>query len=127
MGLNPMTDKIVGLCLYFPDEKATYVPINHVDYFSGERLENQLTEEQIKPILETLTAKVIMHNAQFDIRVIKHSLGVILKCFWDTLIGGIILNENESHVLKDMHSKYISGEIEKTFKDFFGNILCREK
>ena len=122
-GLNPLVNDIVGLCLYFPGEKAAYVPINHVDYFSGARLENQLTAEQVGNILKNLTAKVIMHNAQFDIRVIKHSLGVKLICYWDTLVGGTILNENELHGLKYLHSKYISHEDEKTFKDFFGNII----
>lgn len=119
-GLNPMVDKIVGLCLYFPGEKAVYVPINHVDYFSGDRLDNQLTPEQIKPILEKLTAKVIMHNAQFDIRVIKHTLKVKLTCWWDTQIGAILLNENEPHKLKYLHGKYISKTEEKSFSDYFG-------
>ena len=121
-GLNPLVDKIVGLCLYFPGEKGVYVPINHVDYFNGVRLDNQLTEEQIKPILEKLTAKIIMHNAQFDIRVIKHTIGVKLICWWDTQIGATLLDENEPHRLKYLHSKYISGEEEKNFSDLFGAI-----
>lgn len=124
-GLNPLVDGIVGLCLYFPGEPATYVPINHVDYFSEERLPNQLTEEEVKSCLEKLTAKVIMHNAQFDIRVIKHQIGVVLTCWWDTLVGAQLLNENEAHGLKYLHGKYISHTEEKTFSDFFGNVLFR--
>jgi len=120
-GLNPMVDKIVGLCLYFPGEKGVYVPINHLDYFTGIRLDNQLSEEDIKPILEQLTARIIMHNAQFDIRVIKHTIKVKLKCWWDTQIASTLLDENESHRLKDLHSKYVSGEEEKSFSDLFGN------
>ncbi|HOC03635.1 MAG TPA: hypothetical protein PKK91_09165, partial [bacterium] len=30
-GLNPILDKIVGLCLYTPNQKAVYIPINHVN------------------------------------------------------------------------------------------------
>lgn len=124
-GLNPMVDGIVGLCLYFPGEPATYVPINHVDYFSEERLQNQLTEEEVKRCLEKLTAKIIYHNAQFDIRVIKHQVGIILKAWWDTLIAGQLLNENEPHGLKYLHGKYISHSEEKTFNDLFGNVLFK--
>lgn len=124
-GLNPMVDGIVGLCLYFPGEPATYVPINHVDYFSEERLQNQLAAEKVKKCLEKLTAKIIYHNAQFDIRVIKHQVGIILKAWWDTLIAGQLLNENEPHGLKYLHGKYISHSEEKTFNDLFGNVLFK--
>ena len=119
-GLNPLVDGIVGLCLYFPGEPATYVPINHIDYFSDERLPNQLTEEEVKRCLEKLTAKIIYHNAQFDIRVIIHQVGVRLSVWWDTLIAGQLLNENEPHGLKPLHGKYISHTDEKTFSDLFG-------
>ena len=121
-GLDEYTLQIVGVCLYFPGEKGAYVPINHIDYFTGEHLPNQLTEEQVASVLKKLTAKVIMHNAPFDIRVILHTLHLYIHCYWDILAGGFLLNENESHKLKDLHSKYISHKEEKTFKDYFGNI-----
>lgn len=122
-GLNPLIDDIVGLCLYFPEEKATYVPINHVDYFSEERLPNQLTKEEVKYCLQNLNSKIIYHNAQFDIRVIKNQVGIRLPVWWDTLIAGQLLNENEAHGLKVLHSKYISHTNEKTFSDLFGKNL----
>lgn len=125
-GLNPLTDKIVGLCLYFPGEKGTYVPINHLDYFSGTRIENQLNEQIVGEILKKLTAKVIMHNAPFDIRVILHTCGVRLKCWWDTQVGATLLNENEPHGLKYLHGKYISHTDEKTFSDLFGNVIFED-
>ena len=34
-GLDPLTDKIVGLCIYTPDMLPAYVPINHVSYVTG--------------------------------------------------------------------------------------------
>lgn len=122
LGLNPMIDGIVGLCLYFPGEPATYVPINHVNYFSEVRIEEQLTEQDVKEVLETLTADIIYHNAQFDIRVIKHQVGIRLNVFWDTLYAGQLLNENEPHGLKYLHGKYISKSNEQTFNDLFGNV-----
>lgn len=122
MGLNPLVDKVVGLCLYFPGEPATYVPINHVNYFSEIRIEEQLTEEEAKEVLAELTADIIYHNAQFDIRVIKNQIGIRLGCYWDTLLGGHLLNENELHGLKYLHGKYISHSDEQTFSDLFGQV-----
>lgn len=121
-GLNPLVDQIVGLCLYFPGEKPTYVPINHYDYFSDIREPGQLTEQEVEECLEELTADIIYHNAQFDIRVIKNQVGIRLKVFWDTLIGATLLNENEAHGLKYLHGKYISKTDEQTFSDLFGNL-----
>ena len=125
LGLNPITDGIVGLSMYFPGEKATYVPINHYNYFSDVRLEDQMTETDVKDVLSKLTAKVIFHNAQFDIRVVKHHIGHRLPAFWDTMIAGQILNENEPHGLKFMHGKYISESDEQTFSGLFGNTLFK--
>ena len=65
-GLDPMLDKIVGLCLYVPNQKAVYVPINHVSYITNERAENQLVEDEVAEELVKLTAKVVMFNANFD-------------------------------------------------------------
>ena len=124
-GLNPLVDKIVGLCLYVPDEKPTYVPINHVDYITSERYEEQLTEEQLKHGMDRLTAKIIMFNATFDIRVIRHTIGSYLKCYWDTSVASKCMNENEpKNKLKPLHQKYVlrGRTDEKNFADFFGNI-----
>lgn len=121
-GLNPLVDMIVGLCLYFPGGKPVYVPINHVDYFSDQRIEGQLTEEQVRECLELFTGKYIMHNAPFDIRVVKHQVGIKLKIYWDALPASQIIEENESHKLKDLHGKYISHTKEKTFDELFGKL-----
>lgn len=125
LGLNPLVDGIVGLCLYFPGEPATYVPINHYNYFSDIRISEQLTEEDVREVLSHLTAKVIYHNAQFDIRVIKHQIGIVLRAFWDTLIAAQLLNENEPHGLKYLHGNYISKTNEQTFSDLFGDVLFK--
>ena len=42
--LDPITCKLMGLCLYVPGEKQAYIPINHINNDTGELLENQLTE-----------------------------------------------------------------------------------
>lgn len=37
--LDPLTCKIMGLCIYTPGMKQAYIPINHVNYVTGERLD----------------------------------------------------------------------------------------
>lgn len=121
-GLEFYKDTVVGLCLYVDGEKACYCPYGHIDYFTGELVENQLSKESIIKALLNITARIIMHNADFDIRTILFTYGVRLKCWWDTQIAGYILNENESHRLKDLHGKYVSKQDEATFGDLFNKI-----
>lgn len=111
-GLDPILDKIVGLCLYTPGQKAAYVPINHVSYVTGTRVDNQLTEEQVRDefMWKTLySIDIIMFNAKFDIRVMRNQLGLKdIYCTWDCYLAAKLMNENEeSHGLKALHKKYV--------------------
>lgn len=127
-GLNPLSIDIVGVCLYTPGQKGAYIPINHESYITGVRLPNQLTEQQVANELQILinnNVKIIMHNAKYDIRVCRHTLGLDFICHWDTQLAGNCIDENESHKLKDMHLKYCdSTDTESlTFDTLFGGIV----
>ena len=120
-GLDPMLDRIVGLCIYTPNNKAAYVPINHTSYVTGVRVDNQLTEKQVANRLEELLCSnpaIIMFNAKFDIRVIRNQLGVKdIYCTWDAYLASRLLNENEeSNGLKALHQKYVLNGKEDEFK-----------
>lgn len=112
-GLDPILDKIVGLCLYTPDQPAAYIPINHISYITGVRVEDQLTEEQVGSLLKELISDhsidIIMFNAKFDIRVIRNQLKVKdIYCTWDCYLAARLMNENEeTSGLKALHKKYI--------------------
>ena len=111
-GLNPLVDKIVGLCIYTPEQKAAYVPINHMSYITGVKSDNQLSEKEVANELSWLFEKkpdVIMFNANFDIRVIKNQLKVSnVYCTWDAYLAAKLMNENEeSSGLKALHKKYV--------------------
>lgn len=121
-GVDFYKDTVVGVCLYVDGEKACYCPYGHVDYQTGERVPNQLDKEVLIDALEKINAKIIMHNADFDIRMILHTFGVRLHCWWDTMIGGYILNENEPHGLKPLYEKYVSKKTEKSFSEIFDKI-----
>ena len=120
-GLDPILDKIVGLCIYTPGQPAAYVPINHVSYVTGVRVDNQLTEQEVATSLKILLdfhPDIIMFNAKFDMRVIRNQLGVKdIYCTWDAYLAGRLLNENEeSKGLKALHQKYVLDGKEDEFK-----------
>lgn len=123
-GLDPIMDNIVGLCLYSPSQKAVYVPINHISYLTGKRLENQLTETQVGELLKPLlNTKNIFHNAVFDIRVIWNQCGIRLPVYWDTQIASKLLDESEKEATLKWqyatHIEHLQGK-EYDFKSLFG-------
>lgn len=110
-GLDPMLDDIVGFSLYTPTLPAVYIPINHIDYVSNSKLDNQLSKEFCKQQLDRLAehqVKMIMFNAKFDIRVLRNQLNVYLEAYWDGYLAQRLLNENEQeNGLKALHKKYV--------------------
>lgn len=127
-GLNPMLDNIVGFSIYTPNQKAIYVPINHIDYITNVKLSNQLSKEFCKEQLNRLVdnnTKIVMFNAKFDIRVLRHQIGAYLTAWWDGYIAQKLLNENETeNGLKYLHNKYVlKGQHDAfSFTDLFNDI-----
>ena len=111
--LDPISCKLMGLCLYTPGVKQTYIPVNHTD-FQDNKLENQITESQIKDQLSRIIqGQIIMHNGKFDYEVIKCTCGIEVEPTWDTMIGARILNENERAGLKEQYISKIDSSQEK--------------
>lgn len=127
-GLNVFRDKLVGISLHSKNNKPAYIPINHVNYITFERLDNQLTEDEIKPELERmLNLDCDMFNAAFDRRVLIHNVGTDFPCTWDASIASRMMNENEpqgKRGLKDLHAKYVLNgeEDEFSFGDIFNDV-----
>lgn len=124
-GLNPLFDKLAGLCLYTPGSKAIYVPLNHISYITNQRIQNQLTNDEAKQIFSEVNIdKIIFHNAKFDMRFMKNQLGIELKPYWDTMLAAKLLNENESsHGLKYLYKKYVNPDSpEYKFDSLFDGI-----
>lgn len=113
--LDPITCKLMGPCIYTPGQKNAYIPLNHVNPVTYQRLENQLTEADITEEFNRLVGtKIIMHNGKFDYKVIKCTCGVQLKVYWDTMVAVRILDENEkSAKLKDQYRDKIDSSVEK--------------
>ena len=123
--LDPITCKLMGLCLFTDGrDDQVYIPVNHINPETGERLVNQVTEEDIREELQRIVDAetfIIMHNAKFDMQVIKCTCGISLSCNWDTSIAAKLLNENEKASLKEQYIIHIDPDqekysIEKLFK-----------
>ena len=114
--LDPITCKLMGLCLYTTDQKQVYVPINHVNPETNERLSNQLTEKDCAIALGMLVeAKpiILMHNGKFDYEVLKCTCGIEVVPTWDTLLGAKLINEDEEANLKKQYIMHVDPEQEK--------------
>ena len=111
-GLDPICDQIVGVCIHTYNQKAAYIPINHISYITNTKLQGQLSVEQVAKQLQRLVdnnVKIIMFNAKFDIRVIRHQLGVYLTPSWCGFIASKCLKNNEEEEnLKYLWKKYCS-------------------
>lgn len=125
-GLDPLVDKIVGVGIYTPGEKTTYIPINHISYTTGQRVKNQLSPEEVgEQVARLIGSDIDMFNATFDVRVLLHGIGTKVKCTWDASLASRCLNENEPQKsLKKLHQKYILKGKEDAFKfdDLFKGI-----
>lgn len=125
--LDPVTCQLMGLCLYTPNEKQVYIPVNHRDHVTKEKFSWQITEKDIKNELQRLIdAKTysILHNGKFDYEVLKCTCDVIINIDWDTMIGAKLLDENEhSAGLKQQYIDKIDPSQEKySIDDLFSNI-----
>ena len=115
--LDPITCKLMGLCLYYPGAKQAYIPVNHRDWQTGERLAWQVTEGDIAEGLQLLNnAKTynIFHNGKFDREVIDCTCGIYVPISYDTMIGAKLIDENEfSAGLKQQYISKIDPDQEK--------------
>lgn len=123
-GLDPISDNLVGISLYSKGQKGLYLPIHHKSYITGVEVEGQLDPKLIAEQLELLVKDNVdfeMYNAKFDKRVIRNKLGLYIPCWFDAHLAGMCLNENETHGLKPLHSKYVLKGQEDEFS--FGKLF----
>ena len=109
-GLDRIDGKIAGVCLYTPGQKGVYIPIRHESYMTGIELQINISKDFMKEQFERMNeagVKYILHNAKFDMHILWWMVGVKIIPYWDTLIGSMLLNENEQHGLKQLYKKYV--------------------
>lgn len=110
-GLDPLQNKLVGICPYTRGQKSAYIPLNHISYITGIKADNQLPMDfvigEFKRLLEK-KPEIDMFNAKFDIRFLRANGLKDIYCTWDGYLASQLLNENEpTHGLKPLHEKYV--------------------
>lgn len=136
--LDPLTCKLMGLCIYTPGEKAAYIPINHVsvtqiyeEEYEFKKLTWQLTENDCKEQLSRLVdnnVKILTHNGKFDYKVLFKTCGWRMPIYWDSYVAARLLDENEpSAGLKQQYIDKIDSEQEKyDIEHLFENVLYEQ-
>lgn len=127
-GLDPLMNKLAGPCIYTRGQKGAYIPINHISYYTRERVPGQLSPEIVRQEFQRLLKKrpdIDMFNSKFDIRFLRAFGLPDIYCTWDGYLAARILNENEpTNQLKPLHQKYcLNGKGDAwTFADLFKGI-----
>ncbi|MFP3684269.1 DNA polymerase [Bacillus sp. SIMBA_026] len=125
-GVDVYTDVIVGLSLTLPySDWHVYVPVDHVDY---EQLSREYVLEGLAPVFNDESIGKVLHNAIFDIAMLRRHGFDLKGVAWDTMTAMHLLNENESDrtlggagsfKLKDLAPKYLKTPAD-TFDALFG-------
>lgn len=109
-GLDPYTNIIAGICIYTYGQQGAYIPVNHISYVTGMKVQNQLEPSiiinEFNRLLQT-RPDIDMFNANFDIRFMRQFGIKDIYCTWDGYLASRLLNENEPQKgLKSLHNKY---------------------
>ena len=125
-GVDVYTDVIVGLSLTLPNaDWHVYIPVDHVDC---EQLSREYVLEGLAPVFNDESIGKVLHNAIFDIAMLRRHGFDLKGVAWDTMTAMHLLNENESDrtlggagsfKLKDLAPKYLKTPAD-TFDALFG-------
>lgn len=109
-GLDVYNDIIAGICINTYGQKPAYIPLNHISYITGMKIDGQLPIDLTVNLFEELLSHkpdIDMFHANFDVRVLRQIGMKHIYCTWDAYLATRILNENEpANKLKPLHNKY---------------------
>jgi len=90
--------KVVGISFSWGEDVGCYIPVGHT---TGElQLPAEDVYEAIRPILEDMDKVIVMHNAQYDIKIAKLMDIIIPQNFFDTFIAATMDFTEGEHGLK---------------------------
>lgn len=115
-GLEKIDAVLAGVCLYTPGMKGAYVPVGHISHMTRMPIAGQLSKKVVAAGLKRVLdagVKVIYHNSKFDMHITESTLELVINPYFDTMTAGWLLNENESHSLKDLYHEYLDPTGEK--------------
>lgn len=108
--IDPLTCKLMGMCLYVPNTRPVYAPVSHCEAGTDILLKNNISHDCIKRCIRKLNSsgtKIIYHNGKFDIRVFHGVEGIYPNIWWDTMIASQLLDENAMAKLKTQYPLHV--------------------
>ncbi|MBI4850966.1 MAG: DNA-directed DNA polymerase [Acidobacteria bacterium] len=105
-GLDPYTSKL-RLIQIATAKEAFIIDLFHTPQLAKELKSLLLAEKPIK----------ILHNAKFDLKMLKHHLGLEVNSIFDTILASKLISggrEGESHSLAKTVTRFLGIEIDKS-------------
>ena len=91
---NTIDCAIAGYALAVAPEEACYIPVGHLESNGeGEQLDADLVREALRPVLEDATIPKVLHNAKFDLKVLRRHGLHLRGLAHDTMLAAFVLNE----------------------------------
>ena len=86
--------EIAGYALSDEEGQGCYIPVGHRD--DDSQLDHELVKSALRPVLENSMVPKLLHNAKFDIKVLRRH-GIHLRGLHDdTMVAAFVLNK--SHI-----------------------------
>lgn len=106
IGLNPLEDPLVGICLSTHKGRAYYLPVGHIT--TEPQLERDLVFNTLKPLFEDPAIKKVMHHAKFDQHMLLQQ-GIRIKgLVFDTLVAAHLVTKDWQKIgLKSLSEFYL--------------------
>jgi len=113
-GLDPYTSKLLLLQLGTP---SLQIVINCDTVF-----QDPVVKKQLKNLLEKESQPLLLHNAKFDYKMIKHHLGIEMNSMRDTLIAAHLIragHRKSGFSLGALLAEYGIADMNKSIRDNF--------
>jgi len=110
-GLNPVSDRIIGISFAANEEKAVYVPLRHS--YLGLTQEDQINPEVFFEFIKNniKNKKIIGHNLKFDLAFLKKEGVEVADDIFDTLIAAYLDDPSRSNALKSLGKNLMGYEV----------------
>lgn len=118
--LNYMEAELVGLSFSIEPGRACYIPVGHDYPGAPDQLDRDWVLAQLKPLLESTSAKVIGQNLKYDSHILRR-YGIRLGAIYnDTMLASYVYNSVGSRHDMDSLSLQYLGHKPIGFEDIAG-------
>ena len=118
-GLDYMDAELVGISLSYKAGEAYYIPLKHDDN-SVNQLDMDIVLEELRPLLEGSTKKIIGQNIKFDRNVLTKYGIDIASIKNDTMMMSYVLDASATRHNLDALSSYYLNYKTSTYEDVAG-------